>query len=145
MQIESYDKQFSVFDSFSNGLQEYLLKGSINSIINEQNAETKDDNISANETLNYYLSLWKEGDVESFKSLTSSGDITQSPDYGYLAEYNNKLLTQRDKGMADYIDNLLKSEGNHTYFVVVGAAHYISDYSVLDILKGKGYEITQIK
>jgi uncharacterized protein YbaP (TraB family) len=63
----------------------------------------------------------------------------------YAKEYDEKFLIQRDDAMADYIDNLLKSEGNNTYFVIVGAAHYISDYSVIDRLEDKGYEITQIK
>jgi len=37
--------------------------------------------------------------------------------------------------MAHIIDDLLKSEGSTTYFIMVGAGHYISDYSVLEILK----------
>ncbi len=55
------------------------------------------------------------------------------------------MITKRDIGMAAYIDMLLKGEGSTTYFVVVGSGHFISAYSVLDILKEKGYEITQIK
>jgi uncharacterized protein YbaP (TraB family) len=47
--------------------------------------------------------------------------------------------------MAEYIDTLLNMEGSTTYFVIVGSSHYISEYSVLDILEEKGYEITQIK
>jgi uncharacterized protein YbaP (TraB family) len=115
------------------------------------NSETKDANVSSGEILDIYLDLWQAGDVEKFKNLVTAQD-DQSMDIGlsgtekaYMDEYNNKLVKQRDKGMAEYIDNLLKAEGNNTYFVIVGSAHYISDYSVLDILKDKGYEITQIK
>jgi len=62
-----------------------------------------------------------------------------------LEEYYYKVFTERDRKMAEKIDRFLKGEGNTTYFVVVGSGHYISDYSVIDILKEKGYEINQIK
>jgi len=47
--------------------------------------------------------------------------------------------------MADNIESLLKTEGSSTYFVVVGAAHYIGDNSVINILEDKGYVITRMK
>jgi len=54
-------------------------------------------------------------------------------------------MVQRDDNMAAYIDNLLKTEGNNTYFVVLGSLHYISDNSVIDRLVKAGYTIEQIK
>ena len=47
--------------------------------------------------------------------------------------------------MAQYIDQLLKAEGNNTYLVVLGAAHFVSDYDVIDRLEKAGYVVEQIK
>ncbi len=100
------------------------------------------------------LDYWKMGDVESFLKITSSStdldDQLELTDEDkkiqeLFDEYYDKMITQRDKGMANKIDQMLKEEGNNTYFVVVGSAHYISDYSVLDMLEEMGYEINQIK
>ncbi len=144
-EIEGYEFQGKMLDSFSPELQEYLLNNTVDEI--NEGITTKSNASSL--ILEMYLELWKAGDVESFLEYTVTDD-TQTSDMDakeleLSKEFNDKLLTQRDKGMADYIDNLLKAEGNATYFVIVGSAHYISDHSVLDILKEKGYEITQIK
>ncbi len=62
-----------------------------------------------------------------------------------MKEFEDKLFTQRDNKMADYIDNLLKTKGSNTYFVVVGTAHCISEYNVIDRLKEKGYNVDSLK
>ena len=72
-------------------------------------------------------------------------DASSANEKKYIEELKDKLFTQRDKTMAAYIDSLLTSKGNKTYFVVVGSGHYVSDYDVIDILKEKGYEVNQIK
>lgn len=147
MEVEGYEFQAKVLDSFSDELEEYLLNFTIDQI--QKGIDTNDNETT--QLLNLALELWHEGDVETFLSVNSSEDenpelSTDDPKEAQLLnEYNEKLITQRDKGMADYIDKLLKAEGSSTYFVVVGSGHYISDHSVIDILKEKGYEITQIK
>ncbi|NLP35552.1 MAG: TraB/GumN family protein [Clostridiales bacterium] len=149
LEIEGYQAQAMVLDSFSDELEEYLLKGVLDTVLA---AETANYEIG-NQMLNYMLDLWRKGDVEAF--LTFYTQMTHVPELSateipieeleLLAEYNDKLLTQRDRKMAEYIDNLLQSDEENTSFVVVGSAHYISEYSVLDILEEKGYEIKQIK
>ena len=80
-----------------------------------------------------------------FRSETPDMDEEDKEEAVLMEEYFNKLFTERDKGMAEKIDELLSSEGSTTYFVVVGTGHYISDYSVLDILEEMGYEVNQVK
>ncbi len=147
LQIEGYEYQSQVLNSFSDELAEYLLNSTIDSLNAVQESGV---NIN-NEYLKYVLALWHDGDVESFLAINSmdedyldTSDISPE-EKALIEEYESKLITQRDLGMADYIEGLLTAEGSSTYFVVVGSAHYISDYSVLDILKERGYEITQIK
>lgn len=148
--IESLTKQATIFDSFSAGLQELMLNYDID-MINDMVNGTEDDTMDLNEYADLMLEYWHDGDVEAFKALSSETDTDyfegeQSVEIQkYMAEYEDKIMTQRDKGMAEFVVNLLNAEGSTTYFVIVGSAHYISDYSVLDILKEKGYTISQIK
>jgi uncharacterized protein YbaP (TraB family) len=149
LEVEGYEFQAQVLDSFSDELEEYLLLSTIeaiNEIIEGTASEGSDD-------LEMILDLWHEGDTESYKKFTSMEyEYPELYDKDELAaeqalvdEFVDKLITQRDKRMAEYIETLLTMEGSTTYFVIVGSSHYISEYSVLDILEEKGYEITQIK
>lgn len=146
LEVEGYAYQAQVLDSFSPELEEYLLLGAVDSILNAIAGQAASQDA---DFLEVALKYWHEGDVEAFmEEIAPALDVpTEVPDeYKLLmAEYKEKLFTNRDKGMADYIDKLLKAEGSGTYFVVVGSGHYVSDYSVLDILEEKGYKITQIK
>ena len=56
-----------------------------------------------------------------------------------------QLLGQRDKNMAKKISDLLLAEGEKTYFVVVGAAHFVVDGTILDNLKDMGYKVERLK
>lgn len=149
LEVEGYEVQYKALDSFSPELDEYLLNSTVDTI----NGILAGQKSSGSEFVDDALLLWRKGDVETFSQYTSFEymykDLVEmaatEEELNLLKEYEDKLLLQRDKGMADYIDNLLKAEGSNTYFVVVGSAHYISDYSVLDRLEEKGYTITQIK
>jgi Uncharacterized protein conserved in bacteria len=147
MEVEGYVNQMKAVDNFSDELEEYLLNETLDSINGTKGNEKSDT--AAN--LELMLKLWHDGDVENFlKTFNMSTEYPELNDTSannkkLLDEYIDKLFTKRDVGMADYIDNLLKSEGSKTYFVIVGSGHYISNHSVLDILKDKGYEISQIK
>ncbi len=150
-EIEGYEMQGKMFDGFSGELQEYLLNSSmdnLNETLNGTKVTDKSDTL-----LKRWLSAWQDGDIDSFKNAYNVdnevlGDTFKENKYEnveeLLSEYYMALLTNRDRGMADYIDALLKEEGKNTYFVVVGSLHYLSNYSVLDILEEKGYEINQI-
>lgn len=148
MEVEGYEKQAQVLNGFSDKLAEYLLIQTIDSVNDSIDGKGND----TVDSLNSMLELWHKGDIESFlKSNTIDSeydDLFTEEDketIELLKEFNQKLFKQRDEGMANYIDNLLKGEGTHTYFIIVGSGHYVSDYSVLDRLKEKGYQITQIK
>ncbi|HHT57071.1 TraB/GumN family protein [Herbinix luporum] len=150
-ELESYELQIKLLDSFSDQLDEYLLVNTLDSLLGiSQENEALEANM-----LNQMLEYWHTGDVEGFMEVIAPilvqselpFDLNEEDNevLALMEEYYDKLLTQRDKVMAEKIDRLLKEEGGKTYFIVVGAAHYISNYSILDILKEKGYEINQIK
>jgi uncharacterized protein YbaP (TraB family) len=148
LELEGYEYQAKVLDSFSDDLEEFLLDSTIDSINDLLEGKESGDS----EYLELALDYWHDGDVDAFKEMNSIEDEypeLESPEVAEAKalydEFVEKLITNRDKNMAEYIDSLLKAEGSHTYFIIVGSGHYISDYSVLDILEDKGYEITQIK
>lgn len=148
LEVEGPEFQAKQLDSFSDELEEVLLID----VIEDITAILSGTSTEGADTMDQMLEFWKDGDVESFLKVNRIEDeypVINSVEAAKLKtlmeEYKLKFMTQRDKHMADFIEKLLKSEGNNTYFVVVGSAHYISDYSVLDMLEDKGYDITQIK
>lgn len=149
LEVEGVRAQAEMLDSFSDGLQELLIVATIASF-NEATTVVSDNN--ADDLLDMF-ELWRKGDEEEFRKFTSFeyesggllGNEADASVAALIKEYKEKLYTNRDKNMADFIDWLLTSEGKKTYFVVVGSAHYVSDYDVIDILREKGYTITQIK
>ena len=150
VELESFENQIQMLDSFSDELIEWLLSETLDGIISMNQGE----DIGGDELINMLLDYWHKGDVEGFMSdIAPMLFATEIPSLDeedkeallLMEEYIDKMLTQRDKGMAEKIDAYLKAEGSSTYFIVVGSAHYISEYSVIDILEGMGYEINQVK
>jgi uncharacterized protein YbaP (TraB family) len=150
VELESYEFQLEMFDSFSDELEELLLSSTLDSINNIMQGTVTDTYNPIASILDY----WHEGDVDGFmKEIAPLMIAAETPDMDeedkeilpLMDEYFNKIFTQRDKVMADKIDILLGAEGSATYFIVVGTGHYISDNSVVDILKDMGYEVNQIK
>ena len=150
VELESFENQIQMLDSFSDELIEWLLSETLDGIISMNQGE----DIGGDELINMLLDYWHKGDVEGFMSdIAPMLFATEIPSMDeedkeallLMDEYIDKMLTQRDKGMAEKIDAYLKAEGSSTYFIVVGSAHYISEYSVIDILEDMGYEINQVK
>jgi uncharacterized protein YbaP (TraB family) len=149
--VESLKKQGEILDSFSQGLQEFLLNTYADILSDSMNGTVSGDAAELEDYMTTLFDSWKTGDTESFMALSASGDEEafagemSTEEKAFSEEYTQKLMTQRDDSMAVYIDSLLKAEGSNTYFVVLGAAHFISDYRVIDRLKEKGYTVNQIK
>lgn len=150
VELESYEYQIQVLDSYSDELIEWLLSETLDAIIGMNQGE----DIGGNEIIDMILDYWHKGDVEGFmRDIAPLLFATEIPSMDeddkevllLMEEYIDKMITQRDKGMAEKIDGFLKAEGSTTCFIVLGSAHYMSEYSVIDILEDMGYEINQIK
>ncbi len=57
-------------------------------------------------------------------------------------EVHYALISQRDENMTEQIIEFLEQDGENTYFVVVGAAHYCYEGGIVDRLDEMGYDIT---
>jgi len=148
-EIEGLAAQAKMLAGFSDGLQELMLMENVEAVSNMMNKTEDSSVLSQNDQVDKMLEYWHDGDVEAFTKYCYEDDLLEYEDdakyKAYVDEYTDKLLTKRNVVMADYINTLLKEKGSHTSFVVVGAAHFTSNANILDLLKAKGYEITQIK
>lgn len=154
-ELEGYELQSNILNSFSDELNEMLLYDTVSSFIDL--IEGKEVTEKTGTSQDSWEKAWIEGDVDAFLSEISWEVISDFPVITeeeeaeikelskLMDEYKEKLITNRDIAIADKIDKMLKADGSTTYFIVIGAGHYISDYSVIDILEEKGYTVTQIK
>ncbi len=129
IELEGLKYQAELFNNLSKEYQEYYLNNSLDNILN---IGSEDDDDSVN-PIALWQQQWNEGKVEDFRQsfqLADEGD-----------ELSQMLLGERDRNMADKLSFLLDQEGEATYFVVIGAAHLISNDAVVDLLISKGYNV----
>lgn len=123
LELESYESQLSMFDSFSKELQEKNLKNVLD------NFDMLDDSVDQ------LADVWKSGNDEMLLEFTNS--MAADP------EYNKAMLIDRNIGMADKIEGYLKSDKKEEYFIVVGAAHYLGEHGIIKLLQDKGYTVVR--
>ncbi|OON97841.1 MAG: hypothetical protein ATN36_02460 [Epulopiscium sp. Nele67-Bin005] len=125
VELEGIINQAEFFNNLSLGGQLEYLDLTIDSILNP--AE-----VSNGEIFNTWIDYWVQGDIEGFREMMEIDTTT---------EVGQMLIGKRDKEMAQKISQMLETEGENTYFVVVGAAHLLSDGTVIDNLEGYGYNV----
>ncbi len=141
-ELESYAYQAGMFDGFSPELQENNLSDALEIFLDDDLGD------ESTETVNDWLQYWQDGNVEDFKKAfpkKEKYDGVDAAEKVLLDEYNNKLWTVRDKDMTEKIETLLNNKEGKTYFIVVGAGHYIGEDGVIQNLKNKGYTVEQVK
>lgn len=141
-ELESYAYQANMLDSFSPELQEYNLASAVEMLLNEDVGDEIADGF------NNWLKYWGEGNVEDFEKTFPKTEIPESVDAKekvLVDEYMNKLFTVRDEDMTEKIETLLNNKEGKTYFIVVGAGHYVGEDGVIQNLKDKGYTVEQVK
>ncbi|OON95817.1 MAG: hypothetical protein ATN32_01090 [Candidatus Epulonipiscium fishelsonii] len=99
-----------------NSLIDIILSGNTENII-------PTDIASAD--LDKSLEAWANGDVEGFFSVIGEGISG----------------CERDINFTKGIVKMLESDEQQTYFVMLGAAHYLLDNAVTDLLEEKGYTV----
>ena len=90
------------------------------------------------ELLNKMFNEWQIGKRDTLNKLT----YKYSNKYPEMKIYYKKLLEDRNIGMAKKLDKMLKTNKN-SYFVVVGSGHLIGKKGVIELLRKKGYKVTQ--
>lgn len=85
------------------------------------------------------VSAWATGDSQTMNQLMIIDPLNQSPE---LKPIYKKLFFDRNINMARKIEGYLNSSG--IYFVVVGAGHLVGKKGIVQLLKNKNYEVTQM-
>lgn len=125
-ELESIDYQINLFSKFSDDDQELFLLYTL-----------KDINVLGRE-LDKLMEAWTSGDTKSMESIISKS-ITEDRKMSLIYE---KIIYERNRNMAVRIEELLKTK--ETYFVIVGAGHLIGNKGIIEILRGKGYDVEQL-
>jgi uncharacterized protein YbaP (TraB family) len=93
-----------------------------------------DDAARATREIDALLAAWRRGDAAALATLLSEG-FDQFPDL-----YRPLTVERNRKWLADLTDLL---DDRDDYLVVVGALHLVGEDSVVELLRGKGYKVTQ--
>ena len=131
--IESASQQYAMLASFSEELQVLLL---------EQALKTTTDEYQRN--LDQLMNDWLIGNKQGIYdyACTTPTDLTTEEAVLY-AEYQEKMLTNRDKNMTDFLIDAMNN--GEKLFVCVGSAHVIGTNGIVEQLQAKGYTVEVVK
>ena len=124
-----------MFIGFSNELMCVLLE----EIVAQYNAP--EDYVRATDEM---LAIWATGDEQAFIAYLNEEVEFESQEEALLyEEYTKALETDRNIGMADFVEEALAS--GEEVFVCVGAAHVLGRDNMVELLRQRGYTVTLIK
>ncbi len=126
LELESPAEQFAYFDNLSMEQQVFFLDGIL---------EQLDDSSKIVEQM---VELWMEGNQKEFETLIIS-EMLKDPKQQFFYDI---FLKKRNIKMADKIAGFLETGGS--YFVVVGAAHYLGEDSIIKYLEKKGVMVKTV-
>lgn len=126
IELEDINYQINLLSGLNDSEQELFLLytfKSLNTLVKEA------DNM---------VNAWKSGDAKFIEAIIKESSISDKQLYPVY----DKLIIQRNRNLSAKINGFLKKGG--TYFVVVGAAHFIGKQGIIQLLKEKGYAIEQM-
>jgi len=125
-ELESMDYQINLLSGFSDSEQEAFLRYTLKEVN------------SVDKEVDEVVKAWKNGDEKGMEAVARGA----FQDNGTLASVYEKLIYERNRNMASKIEEYLQT--GQTYFVVVGAAHLVGDKGILELLRMRGYTVTQL-
>jgi hypothetical protein len=129
LELESMNEQLSFLEALDG---EAYLEYTLNTM--EQGKQMMGDMAKA----------WACADKPMLTELLVNSLNMDGVDRNELERLKSVFLYDRNEKMADKIEEYIQS-GNGSYFVVVGAAHYLGDKSVVDLLQQKDYKVEAVK
>lgn len=127
-ELEGMKAQIDMLDGLSPEYQEESLDAMLDFIL-----EPGDDKNEGVALLDSWFDSWKRGDVEAF---TESFVAME----GEQTEFDQMLFGKRDEEMAKKIVSVLENQAG-TYFLVVGAGHFVVDKNIRYHLEQSGYDV----
>ena len=120
--LESVDDQLKLFTEMSKEEEELFL-AKVLMELETMRAKVGD-----------MINAWKDGNTNKLASIVEQ-EFKNYPDI------YSKMLVQRNEKWVEQIETLSKQNGNK--LVIVGAAHFVGDKNVLELLESKGFELEQ--
>lgn len=150
----AHDDDKEIFEVESAEFQYNLLinlpESTYQTLLESYSGESKDEIFTQ---LEETYEAWKTGDYDYFvkandintaiEEAKQSGEELTDEQIAVITDYNNKLLTERNKGMAEKAEQLL--EGDKDVFYVVGAAHFAGEGGLIDLLEKDGYTAVRVE
>ena len=130
-EVESAEFQYGIMAEFSEELQIELLESSI-ALYDNWEASAAD--------LQQMMDLWAGGDEAAFAAyLNTEAEFADEQEAALYAEYNDKLIVQRNATMTEYAEEALLS--GEEIFICVGAAHIVGQGAIVENLRELGYTV----
>lgn len=131
LELESFNSQFSMFNDYSDELQEQLINEALDEIYGEaKETETTEP------SLDLLADLWVTGDDKSLEELVAAFKANE--------EMYEHLLLNRHPQMLQKIEGYLNNTNEETYFVIAGYLHMLGEDGLITLLKEKGYKVTRM-
>ena len=137
--IETAASQLGLFDQF-NEEEQIILLGETVRLMKEDRAAKKD-------SMQILIDAYVSGEVDAIKKEMDKGIAEMAKgEHKELGErFYQKLLTDRDRSMAETIAKKLADTPAQCHFFAAGAAHFAGDVSIRSHLEKQGYKITRIE
>lgn len=130
LEVESMEIQLDVFEGLSDGLVDAMLA----SYIDTDPQEVAD-------SMNELYSDWYHGKEIKDDDEADLEEVPENLREDYQ-KYNDKMLKNRNVGMADKAEQYMK-DGKQTFFMV-GAAHMYGDDGLVSLLTQRGYKVERV-
>jgi uncharacterized protein YbaP (TraB family) len=88
----------------------------------------------AQSELNTMVEAWRTGDMAFLNAVLAKG-------FKEFPQLYKPLTVDRNRRWLPQIEQLLRSDKNH--MVIVGALHLVGDDGVVELLRKRGYGVTQ--
>lgn len=132
VEIENFEIQAKAITAYTDELADFMLSSEEDTPISEYAAE-----------ISKLYDAWAAGDPDKLAEIDDiSGKLPEELKDDYAA-YQDVMLHERNKNMADAAEGFLKD--GKKYFFMVGTLHFAGADGVDDILTERGYTVERVK
>lgn len=132
LEVESAEFQYDLLLGFPTELSKITISNTVNNY---------DEGVK--ELKNLY-NIWKKGDLTEIEEVLfseSEGELSEE-EQALLEMYNKSMITDRNVGMADALEQYM-NEGKNVFYTV-GLAHIVGEEGIVKLLENKGYTIEKL-
>ena len=127
LELETMQQQMALFTDLDDAMGQLLLQQALDELLDME------------EMLEELIAAWQAGDQDQVDKLMAqqvSGDVR-------LEDFYRRILDDRNVKMAAALADRLNQTQN--IFVLVGAGHFAGDNGIVQLLRDRGLEVTQLE